>query len=551
MQISRNNNIYNKSFKAANISINAISDTHGEIIRANNALEEMRKRKKDIFLPAQKGNANIFAVGGDWFMCGSKKGFHTNPNKPFAVFQLEIFNEFINQLKKIAINTKSVFLIGNHEFDGGVELLDNVLSQIDADVIASNLDIEDSPAFSKTKDSGKLFNERIIEVEDDKDPKLTHKVLFLGVLPVNLPMYAKDLNGVTLKETSHKNLASMRKEDYQQTLELCKKKILDFKNENPKGIVVFMCHSGAEFSDNLAKEAPVDIIYDGHEHKDKTRIVNDKIPIYPLSLNFEKIVNTKIHINDNGDVDSVKTISFNPLSNQKKGPIYKLFKELFKKDIENEYTIKCQNPNIKTLSLDGVREGNSFLANFITDSVLEQIQKTDSSVNFFALNSSAIRHHLNVSSEPQNSYFDIRNVLKGITEDAGRIMISEISGIELAYLVKDNLEFNRENPQKNPIIHYSRLIIDRTNILKAIDEGKSLQDILPYIIDEETNKSLEADKTYKIANVEKYFNKSRNPNIQKLKNKSEYMDTTIHQLFEQYCEEEKDNLVAKCDIRIK
>ena len=42
-------NYSNQTFKSATININAFSDTHGELVLANNALEDMRNRQQDIF----------------------------------------------------------------------------------------------------------------------------------------------------------------------------------------------------------------------------------------------------------------------------------------------------------------------------------------------------------------------------------------------------------------------------------------------------------------------------------------------------------------------
>ena len=290
---------YSNSFKGAIININAFSDTHGELPLTNNALEDFRTRQQDIFCKEEKGRHNVIAVCGDWFMDGSRTGYTTNPTKPNAEFQLEMFNKFISELKKIAENTTTLFTLGNHEFDGGIKLLDDVLSKIDADIIATNLDIENSPAFEKTIRNGKLFSEKIIEVDDDKNPDLKHKLLFLGVMPVNLPAYQKELDGITLTDKANKAQRFVEKEDYEKTLELCKEKISRFKQENPNGLVIFMSHTGVDFADNLAAESEVDIIFDGHEHKENIRFVSST-PIIPLSQNFKKIVNTKIRIKDDG-----------------------------------------------------------------------------------------------------------------------------------------------------------------------------------------------------------------------------------------------------------
>ena len=549
MKISFSQNI-NPSFKSATICINALSDTHGELLLANSAVEEMRKRKKDIFTHEKKGSANIIAVCGDWFMDGAKTGYLSAPQKPLANFQLAILNGFYNQLKKMAIHTKTLFSLGNHDFDGGVPLLDEVLSHINADVIATNLDIENSEGFIKSIHGKKLINEKIVEVEDDKNPNLKHKLLFLGIMPVNLQMYQKELDGVSLVDLNDKPLAMINEDDYRQTLEVCKNKISDFKKENPNAVVVVLCHTGADFADNLVRESDVDLVFDGHEHKTKTRIVN-KTPIIPLSQNFQKIANARIKINDEGKVDVIRLMEFNPSENTKKGPIYRLYRKLLGKDIEKQYSIKTDNPDVTLLDIKGIREGNNFLANFVTDSILTELKKKDSDIDIFALNASAIRHSLEVSDKPSISSFDVLNVLAGIKEEDGQIMTTEITGSQLVMLVVDNILFNNNKPQKNPIIHYSGLIIDRQKILNAVQNKKSYEEIAQYIIDTNTSEPVEIDKIYKIANVEKYFNKSQTPAIKALKEKSNYVGYSVQELFRQHFNDERSNLAARCDIRIK
>ena len=147
--------------------------------------------------------------------------------------------------------------------------------------------------------------------------------------------------------------------------------------------------------------------------------------------------------------------------------------------------------------------------------------------------------------------FDVLNVLAGIKEDDGKIMTTEITGAQLVFWVIDNLMFNKIKPQRNPIIHYSGLIIDKQEILKAAEAGRSLDEIAKYIISADTNLPVETDKTYKIANVEKYFNKSQTTEIKEQKKHSEYLGCSVQELFRRHFDTQRDNLYAKCDVRIK
>ncbi len=552
MKINQLSNNYgsNPAFKSAFVSINALSDTHGNLLYANNALEELRENKEDVFYKEGRGRANILAVCGDWFMDGARKGYISNPERANAKFQLDILNGFINQVKGIAQNTISLFTPGNHEFDGGIPLLDNVLANMNAEVIISNLDMENSEGFSKSISGNKILNEKIVEVEDDKNPNLKHKLLFLGVSPVNMFAYQKDMEGVSFLNNIRKSQANVKKEDYQETLDDCKQKISRFKKENPNGVVILMSHTGVEFADNLAKESSLDLVFDGHEHKDEIRYVKG-IPIVPLSQNFKKLVNAKISINDEGQLNGINLTSYSPLNNKKVGPLQYLYRMLFDKDIKPEYIIKPSLEGIDRLDVEGIRRGNNFLANFVTDSILAELKKKDSTIDFFALNASAIRHSLNVSEQASVSNFDIMDVLNGIKESEASVMTTKLKGIDITYMVLDNFIFNRELPEKNPLIHYSGLQIDRTGMIKAYDEGASLEELSKFIIDASTNKSIDTNKNYKIANVEKYFNKSQNDVIKRMKDFSEYTGNKVQHLFKQHFLESGGSLFANCDIRIK
>ena len=542
------NNI--QSFKAATISINAFSDTHGELSLASCALEEIRNHQNDIFLPEEKGKRNVLAVCGDWYMDGGKTGYKSNPDKKLGYFQNEMFNSFISEIKKIAANVIPIFTPGNHEFDGGVPLLDDILSNLDSEILITNLNIPCSDGFNKTRNRNKLINQYILEVEDDKNPELKHQILFLGISPVNLLYYQKNLCGVKLTDNILKPQAKVQKDDYSRTLNQCKLIIDNFKQKNPDGFVILMSHTGVGFADNLAKEAPVDLVFDGHEHKTKLRKSN-KTPIIPLSKNFQKIINAKLEIDDDGKLKDINIISLHPKRTKQSGILFDLYKDIFRDDMEEIYTIKTPNSKIKTLSDEGVRTGNNYLANFVTDSVLEELRKKDNDIDFFALNSSAIRHPLKAGNDPAVSSFDIMNVLVGIKEEDGNILTTVINGEDLIFMILDNFLFNREKPLKNSLIQYAGLDIDKTKMLQAYDNGASLSELACFVTNTRTNKPIEINQIYKIANVEKYFMKSQNPQIKATKHISKYTGNTVQELFIRHFEQSEGVLFAKCDTRLK
>lgn len=256
-------------------------------------------------------------------------------------------------------------------------------------------------------------------------------------------------------------------------------------------------------------------------------------------------------VDDEGNLADIGLKSFSPLENKTKGPLLKLYRKLFAKDIKNKYSIRTDKENVQQLDIKDVRQGNSFLANFITDTILEELKKKDSSIDFFALNSSSIRHPLNVSMEPKNSFLDVLSVLSGIKEEEAKILTTELSGHDILYMILDNFLFNKDMPQQNPLIHYSGLIIDRTSMLEKYEQNADINELAKYVIITQTGKPIDPEQHYKIANVEKYFNKSQNSRIKEFKDYSEYTGYTLQELFKKHFQESDGKLYAKCDVRIR
>lgn len=539
----------NVNFKGALININALADTHGHLEELNDAFETIKENQRDIFCTEDKGRCNVFTVCGDWFIDGGRKGFETNPNRENGKFQLTMLNEFYKQIKNMAYNTKTIFTAGNHDVDGGVKLLNYIFKKIDSDVIISNLDYDNSPAIQDNINSNKVMPEKIIEVEDNKNPELKHKILFLAIAPVNMYAYQKNLEGISFIDNVDKVSKNITKSDYENTLTVCKKRITKFKEENPKGLVVVCSHTGVEFSENLARESNVDLIFDAHEHKEETRFVNST-PIVSLSQNYKKLVNAKFIINDDGDIKYLQLKDLQLNLKKEKGIFAKLFEKIFKEDIKTKYSISCKDKSIKELVPDGVRFQNNYLSNFVTDSILEELKKIDENIDIFALNSSSIRNPLPVSDELSVTPFDVMDVLAGIRSEEGQVMTTEVSGEELLYLVKDNVLFNKDNPTRNTLIQYSGLIIDKTSLLNAISNGEDEKSLYKYVKIAKTNNPINPLRQYKIANPEKYFNKHKNPRIKSLKSSSKFVGKTVQELFKTHFETSGGKLEAKCDIRV-
>ena len=526
MQISSIQNL--TAFKGATLNINALSDTHGHIELTDNAYQAMDTLKEDVFEKEKDGRKNYLIIGGDWAISGDINGFLTKPDKPLIWFQIEMLNKFIEKIKEHSPKTEVLFTPGNHDLDGGIGLFQDVMKNFDGKILMTNLNFQKSPAFSNLIKNNKLVSSKVDFVKDDKDENKLHPVLNLGVAPVNLDYYVNS-EGIELIDNEKIAQKYVSTFHYRKTLDAVSKEVEDFKNKYENGTVILTCHTGANFADCCAKQGGIDLIFDAHEHKDEVRVVNNT-PIVALSQNFEKLVNAKINIDDSGSKKEIKITDIKPPKKVRQGELGKLYSKLFEEDSKNIFTIKSED--IKKLDIKNIRNRNNNLANFVCDAVLDGIKEKDPTVQIFALNASAIRGGLKLGDEPQNSMFDVLNCLNGISRGQADIYVNEVTGRELVEIIKDNFEFNAQNPETNPLIHYSGITVDKTNFMK--EASTKPEDYCKYITLEDTDETVNPDKTYKIANPEKYFVKSNNPKIKSMQNFAYPLNLNVRDLFCDY-----------------
>ena len=106
-------------------------------------------------------------------------------------------------------------------------------------------------------------------------------------------------------------------------------------------------------------------------------------------------------------------------------------------------------------------------------------------------------------------------------------------------------------PERCPIMHNSGLIIDKKNLLFDYHLMASPDELAKHIIFEKTGEPIKPNGIYTIANVKKFFVKSKNPFIHDtLFKAAEPLNLNAKDLFVQYMHENKDNLYARCDVRI-
>ena len=232
------NHISPFNFKGAVLNINSFSDNHGNLDKLDKFYQSVEDNKDELFLDNKKGNQNVLLVAGDWFISGGTKGYKSKPDANSHFYQALFFNKFIKQIQDFGFNLKTYFVPGNHELDAGVDEFAKILKKIFATVLMTNIDFEESPALKSLASKNKVVRQDILEVDDDKNPNLKHKALFLGINPVNMPYYKKDTEGIKFINEIPKASKLVTPEDYKETFDETVKIIEKFKKRNPKGIVI-------------------------------------------------------------------------------------------------------------------------------------------------------------------------------------------------------------------------------------------------------------------------------------------------------------------------
>lgn len=536
------------NFKGATINIGALSDTHGHIEKADSAFQALMKQRA--FEKETAGKINYLITGGDWFISGDKKGYKSAPDKPLMQFQLYLYNKFVSEIKKRFPKLKTLFIPGNHEFDGGSDLFQKTAANIDSTILASNMDMKKSTLFQKEIDSNHIVEYTVDFVQDDKCPHVSYPIMNLGVVPVNMNFYSKKTDGMTLTDNIPQAQKTITFNQYKKTFENVISKAKNFKEKYPDGIVILTSHTGVDFAENCAKEGLFDIIFNGHEHKNyNAHICNT--PIINLSQNFDKLVNAKIKIGDDGKREMINIYDIVPNKDEKrKSAIGEFFDLLFKEDSKKIYTIKCTDKSVEELSTDGIRKGNNYLANFVTDVILSSIREKDPKVDIFALNSSAIRGGFDMdNNNPSVSNVDVMNCLDGINVSQADVYTTDVTGRQLIDLIMDNYKFNLKDREKNPIIHYAGIKVDRTNLLKNYKRTNDNAKLCPFVILSKTGKSIKPDSVYRIANPIKYFEKAQNKEIKNLLSVSKPLNGNVVEMFNEYFDK-YPTTIYKPDVRI-
>lgn len=466
MKITNNTQI---NFKAAQVNILAMADSHGNVQNLPQLVKTVDDNQKDIFIKKdEKSTLNVFALAGDFFMNPLKKGFMTNPQMSNGDVQANCLNKLVNSIKNISNNNfKAVYALGNHCYDGRDGFIFNKLKDAPMQTLVSNVDLSKSPLVTdlmKTHDN--IVTSQIYEVDDDKNPNLKHKVLFMGV---TIPSLKGGLDKTELINNGNKKDTQLTESDLEKTFEALNKQVKEFKDANPKGAVVLLSHMGAPLSKMINKNVSnIDVILNGHDHTRDNENVG-KTMIASLGKDNEIVKSINLKFDDDGNVKNASFKIFETKNSQKDEALQAFLNKSFEKDVLPLIKIKDKSDEITELVYnDSIRYANSPLTNYLTDSLKKSALKDCPNLDAIALQSSYVRGGIKENATNLN----LMKIFDGANIDSLNLNKGKVTGAELTGLVVENILSNLKAPTRNTIIQWSDVQTDRT-LISNIQAGKS------------------------------------------------------------------------------
>ncbi len=551
----------NPNFRAARVNIATFSDNHGNVHTLPLLAETIKNNCKDIFVKASdKSTQNILAIVGDWFINPSKKGFMTEPNLTNGDIQLKFLNRIISYIKELSGNNSNfdtVFAMGNHDLDGGDKFMYKVMKNTKMKTLTTNVDEANSAGIKELKDNKNIVKSHVYEVADDKNPKLKHKILFLGVTIPSMKFYNPGLlKKMSFLDDCNKKDSDLTPEDLSKTFRAVKKEVDRFKDENPKGAVVLLSHTGNTISKMIVDKVPqINVVLNGHDHKNSTTLTG-KTNINSLGKDNEIVKSLNLFFGDDGNLNKIDmNIFFSKTTvkdNLDRNPIQKLLKQSFIEDMQPMITLRDISGKPVELDYgDVIRYQNSYLANYLTSAVKRSVKKICDDPNvILGIQSSIIRGGL----KDESNNLDIMKIFDGVSEDLSDVHIGNLKGQELVGLIVENIVGNLKAPKRNTIIQWSDIQVNRT-LIGDILAGKSNKDLSSAIKirNEKTDEfePIDLEKEYKIAIGEKFLVKDDIEWAPKIRDRFISLHKTYDQLFRSYLASEDVNYQLKITEKVK
>lgn len=541
------------SFNGARVNILATADNHGNIMRMPIWLRTVENNAKDIFAKAdEESTKNFFAVVGDWFINPSKKGYLTRPMLSNGDLQNLALLKTISTLRNIVMKAakgaayfETLFTAGNHCLDAGDDFLLGVMKRNPMTSLLTNADLAKSPAVNRAMvENNRIVQAATYSIADDKNPDFFHKVLFLGVTIPSMDFYNPGLlKGMTFFDNCNKKDAGLKEEDLGGTIQSVKEKVDKFKEENPKGAVILLSHTGGRISEIICKHVPqINLVLNGHDHKNLQTNFG-KTSINSLGKDNEMIKALSLEFDDEGNI--VKT-SMTPYFTAvtipdgiEEHPFQKFLNEVLSKDLTpivsvNEIKSDGETGSKELAYGNELRYSNSYLMNYLTSAIKRVVrEKTDPEVFTVAIQSSIVRGSIKDGA----NNLDIMKVFDGVSEDLSNLRIGSVKGYEMVGLIVENVLQNLKAPTRNTIIHWSDVQVNRS-MIADIQSGQSTNDYADAIkVRNQTTKEFEPidlEKDYKMVINEKFLVKDDIAWPGRIRDRFVSMDKTYDELFKDY-----------------
>lgn len=554
----------NLGFRAGYLNILATADNHGKVMELPKVIKSIENNAGNIFQRAEsKSTLNLFSIVGDWFINPSKKGFVTNSELSNGDIQKWALIKYIDNIKQIIqklinnstgglnYNFSTVYAMGNHCLDAGTNFILDVMKTCPMKSLITNVNMDKSYKLAAAaKNSHDIVKSYVYEITDDKNPELKHKVMVMGITIPSMDYYNPGLcEGLEFYDNSNQKDTALNEEKLRGTINSVKEQVEYFKKMNPKGAVILLSHMGENLAEIIIKNVPdIDHVLNGHDHKTTQRTVG-KTTISSLGKDNEIIKSLNCKFDDEGNffTPSITQYDINRtlLDGLEEQPFQIALKEKFKKDMIPLVKIKDStisssgkaNKNTKLLYGDEIRYQNSYLMNFLTSSIKEELNKTiDPDIYAVGIQSSIIRCGL----ENKADNLALMKVFDGVSKELSGMESGYITGENLTGMIVENVLENLINPTRNTLIHWSDIQVDKT-LIKSISEGNSKADFAEAVRVRNpiTNEfePIDLSKSYKIAIGRKFLLKNSLQYPPKVRDDFKSIGVTYDEMFRRYLKE--------------
>jgi len=554
----------NISFNAGYLNILATADNHGKIMELPKVIKCVENNAGNIFPKSErKSTLNLFSIVGDWFINPSKKGFITNPELTNGDIQKWALIKTIDSIKKIIqkqinnltgglnYNFSTIYTMGNHCLDAGTNFILDVMKTCPMKSLITNVNFDKSYKITESANKSQdIVKSLVYEIQDDKNPDLRHKVLILGVTIPSMDYYNPGLcEGLEFFDNSDQKDTALTEKTLQGTINSVKEQVDKFKTENPKGAVILLSHMGEHLAEIIIKNVPeIDHVLNGHDHKITQKAIG-KTTISSLGKDNEiiKALNCKFDDDGNFSTPSVTQYDINRtvLDGIEEQSFFNALKEKFSKDTIpiikiKDLTTSAQGKKDKHLQLyygDETRYQNSYLMNFLTTAIKEELNKTtDSDIFTVGLQSSIIRCGL----ENKSDNLTVMKIFDGVSKELSGLEAGYVMGEDFAGMIVENVLDNLVNPTRNTLIHWSDVQIDKT-LIKSIQDGNSSSDYYESVRVRNPKtqefEPIDLSKSYKIAIGKKYLLKNSIKYPPKIRGNFKEINTTYEDMFRKYLED--------------